>query len=225
MRPGINLPTATGATPVAVSVADAPITTPLLPHWLRSLVENEQYAFDTREYANDAWLLPDRVPEDVRRELPLVIASYRAAMREPTPQEIAVLLARLAIHFPLPDLPPEHHQLAFADFADDLVEYPIGVVAEAAQDWRRTERWWPKVAELRARCEAILHQRHKEWSRLRFLQWCSEQFDGRVPRLMRRIYGGLHDAGDGAPDWMLHELMQGRREFAGLVFVLPEEAR
>jgi hypothetical protein len=164
------------------------------------------------------------VPEDARPELPLVIASYQAAMRPATPQEIAVILGRLATHFPLPDLPPEHHQLAFDDYADDLAEYPIGVIAEAAREWRRKERWWPKIAELRDQCDAILRQRNKEWIRLRFLQWCNQHSDGRVPRLMRRVNGGLYDGGDGAPAWMLEEIMQGRREFGGLVFVLPADA-
>ena len=54
------------------------------------------------------------------------------------------------------------------------------------------------------------------------MQWCVEQFAGRVPRLMRRYGHSLHiDHHDGPDVWMLEEAMRGRCDFAGLTFVLP----
>lgn len=185
-------------------------------------MERETIDRDTLDWADDAWRLPDRVPAEVRPLLPALLAAYAKAMRPANSQEIAVILGRLAAHFWHPDRPAEHHRMLFEDYICDLSEYPPGVIGEAARDWRRMERWWPRVAELRGRCEAVLHRRHKEQSRLCFLQWCVEQFDGRVPRLMRRINGGLCNGGDGAPWWMLEQLMHGRRQFGGLVFVLPD---
>jgi hypothetical protein len=195
-----------------------------LPASLRQLVEPETIDRKKHDWADEAWLLPERVPDEVRPILSRLIADSEAAMQTANSREIAVVLGQLAVHFWHPDRPAEHHRMLFEDYIGDLSEYPIGIIAEAARNWRRTERWWPKLAELRERCETILRQRRKELARLRFLQWCSEHLDGRVPRLMRNINGGLHDGGDGAPAWMLEQVMLGRREFAGLTFVLPNEA-
>lgn len=206
----------------ALRAAGALITMPSLPASLRQLVERETID-EKLDWADDAWRLPDRVPAEMRPLLPAMIGEYQTAMQPANPREIAVVLGQLAVHFWHPDRPAEHHRMLFDDYISDLSEYPIGVIAEAARDWRRTERWWPKLAELRERCDAILRRRRKESARLRFLQWCAEQFDGRVLQLMRRVNGGLHDGGDGAPAWMLEEVMLGRRVFGGLVFVLPED--
>lgn len=206
--------------------ASAPITMPSLPDSLRPLVEREIYDYDADQPADDAWRMPSRVPDEVRPVLPTLIAGREAAMRAPTEREVvAVLLGRLAMHYALADRPAEHHQMVVDDYVEDLAEYPAAVIAEVVREWRRTEKWWPRVAELRERCETILHQRRKELVRLRFLQWCCQRFDGQVPRLMRRYNGNcLEEAREGPGTWMLEDAMRGRCDFAGLTFVLPKSA-
>jgi hypothetical protein len=194
---------------------------PCLPVSLRPLVERERFDHDAGGYADDAWRLPERVPDEVCPALPRLIAEYDTRMRAATTQEIAVILGRLAVHFPLPDRPAEHHHLAFADYSEDVIEYPIGVIAEVARDWRRTEKWWPKICELRERCEALLRRRGNELVRLKFLRWCVERFGGEVPRLLRYEHGRLRDHRDSADCQMLEKAMAGERDFGATVLVPP----
>jgi hypothetical protein len=201
---------------------------PSLPASLRPLLEREtlDYSGEYAKSADDAWWLPERVPDDVRPALPRLIAAYEAAMRPATTWEIGIILGRLAIHFPLPDRPSEHHQMAFDDYAEDLAEYPIGIIVEVARDWRHTEKWWPKICELRERCDALLRQCRKEGKRLQFLQWCCKQFDGRVPRLMERCNRDqLCQTIEGPDASMLEAAMRGQIECGKLVWVLPPETR
>lgn len=198
---------ATAARPAAPATSALP-TTPSLPDSLRALITNERMIdYQTGEYG-DRWHMPERVPDEARPVLPRLISDYERAMRLVTPQETAVILGGLAVLFPLPDRPPEHHQLAFGAYVEDLSEYPAAVLTEVARDWRRTERWWPKIVELRERCEALQQQRRKELARLRFLHWCVERFDGHVPQLKDRgapSGAWLEDlmAGGGMSHWRL----------------------
>jgi hypothetical protein len=143
-------------------------------------------------------------------------------MRPATTREIAVILGRLAIHFPPPDRPPEHHEIAFEDYAEDLGEYPAAVLGEVTRNWRRTEKWWPKVCELREKCDALLFRYRKQLTRLRFLQWCLKEFDGQCPRLYRRAYQRLESRYEGVDLWTLEEVMGGKTVFHDdLVMLLP----
>lgn len=96
-------------------------------------------------------------------------------------------------------------------------EYPACVLVDIAREWRRTERWWPRIAELRERCGVRLWRYRRSLTRLRFLQWCADRFDGACPRIR---------SGSGEiSTWKLEQLMGGRLEFAdGSVFKLPAQS-
>lgn len=71
------------------------------------------------------------------------------------------LLARvlaLLSHFPSKGMAPEVERLVALDWADDLGEYPAWVIDAAARTWRRTKKWRPSIAEMRALCADLCAQ-------------------------------------------------------------------
>lgn len=61
----------------------------------------------------------------------------------------------LLSHFPAKGLSPEVERMMALDWADDLGEYPAWVIDAAARSWRRSRKWRPSIAEMRALCEEI----------------------------------------------------------------------
>ena len=171
------------------------------------------------------WTPPARVPPDAARDLVRRIIRREEALRPATEREIAVALGRLAIHFWHPDQPEEIHRLAFEDWLEDLAEYPLVALNEAAREWRRAHPWAPRISEMRASCDAAINRRRTELLRLRFLAWCVEYHGGRCPRLLRRIGDRLVDYGDGLNPRMIQAALDGRTEFPpDKVLALPHAA-
>ncbi len=61
----------------------------------------------------------------------------------------------LLSHFPAKGLSPDVERMMALDWADDLGEYPAWVIDAAARNWRRSRKWRPSIAEMRALCEEI----------------------------------------------------------------------
>lgn len=72
------------------------------------------------------------------------------------PAEPDRLLGRvlaLLSHFPAKGLTPDVEQLVAMDWVEDLGEFPVWAIDAAARAWRRTRKWRPSIAEMRALCE------------------------------------------------------------------------
>lgn len=67
-------------------------------------------------------------------------------------KEISTAIAKLAVHYYRPDFTPEHAKLLFADFAEDLRDYPIDRIEDACRAYRRDpeNRFFPTPGQLRA---------------------------------------------------------------------------
>ncbi|BAI74664.1 hypothetical protein AZL_b00010 (plasmid) [Azospirillum sp. B510] len=61
----------------------------------------------------------------------------------------------LLSHFPAKGLSPEIERMMALDWAEDLGEYPAWVIDAAARHWRRSRKWRPSIAEMRALCEEL----------------------------------------------------------------------
>lgn len=59
------------------------------------------------------------------------------------------MLARLVVHYPNVSKDEGSLAVILADMADDLADFSDLHVAWACAEWRQTESWWPKPAELR----------------------------------------------------------------------------
>lgn len=172
------------------------------------------------------WSPPATVPQEAIRDLGRLIIRQQDALRPATEHEITVVLGRLAIHFWHPDQPEEHYRLMFEDWVEDLSEYPLAVLEQAATEWRRTQKWGPKISEFRAICDTIADRRRTELLRLRYLAWCVEHHGGRCPRLLRRVGDRLVDYGDRLFNHLIQAALAGRTEFppGDLVLAVPGAA-
>lgn len=169
------------------------------------------------------WRLPARVPADVAAALPAVVRDLAVALHPADPRQLAAVVGALMLHYWSPDRPPAHHGALAAAWIEDLAEYPLAVVAEAAGQWRRAQRWAPTIAELRALCDELLARRRRELLRLRFLAACVVRHGGRVPAVGRRIGDRLVDYGDRATDRDAEAWLRGEHELGcDRVWGLPD---
>lgn len=86
------------------------------------------------------------------------------------PAEPSRLLGRilaLLSHYPAKGLTPDVEQLVAMDWAEDLGEFPGWAIDQAARTWRRTKKWRPSIAEMRALCEDACAQERELARRLR----------------------------------------------------------
>ena len=62
---------------------------------------------------------------------------------------------------------PEVEQMVALDWAEDLDEFPNWAIDQAARTWRRTKKWRPSIAEMRALCKEACAQERLivEWLR------------------------------------------------------------
>ncbi len=86
------------------------------------------------------------------------------------PAEPSHLLARilaLLSHFPAKGMTPEVEQMIALDWADDLGEFPAWAIDQGARTWRRSRKWRPSIAEIRALCEEACAQERALADRLK----------------------------------------------------------
>lgn len=174
-----NLPTATGAvTPASTRAAVlATAMMPRLPDSIRPLIDANEH----RDEDTCGWRMPKKVPTDVIPLLPTTIAEHERALQPGSLDELGIVLGRLLAHYHTPERGEASYRMLFEDYLDDLSEFPLAVVGEAARQWRRTKVFWPKVAELRELCDRIYTRELDRLARMAFLAWCADRFGGRLP--------------------------------------------
>lgn len=79
---------------------------------------------------------------------------------------LARVLALLS-HFPAKGLPAPVEEMVALDWADDLGEFPAWAIDQAARTWRRTRKWRPSIAEMRALCEEACAPERRVAARLK----------------------------------------------------------
>lgn len=100
------------------------------------------------------WSPPDGVTAQhalmARRALDELTGSILAPA---TPDHLLARILALLSHYPAKGTAPEVEHLVALDWAEDLGEFPAWAVDAAARTWRRTQKWRPSIAEMRALCE------------------------------------------------------------------------
>lgn len=107
--------------------------------------------------ASDSWLPPPRLTESQLADLPDMQARMRKAMRPATADEIGAELMKLAAVLRVPD--DRGVDVMAAVYLDDLADIPADIFAQVCKAWRRTEKFWPTIAELREKAEPKLRRR------------------------------------------------------------------
>ncbi|MDQ2105134.1 hypothetical protein [Azospirillum isscasi] len=102
------------------------------------------------------WTPPDGVTGQhalmARRALGELTGSVLAPA---SPEHLLARVLALLSHYPAKGTAPEVEHLVALDWAEDLGEFPAWAVDAAARSWRRTRKWRPSIAEMRALCEEV----------------------------------------------------------------------
>jgi hypothetical protein len=97
---------------------------------------------------------PTLISVDALADAVALADELRRAM---APAERPALLARilaLVSHYRSEPNPPQVEVAIADDWAQDLGEFPMWAVEEAARVWRRTKKFKPQICEIRELCEA-----------------------------------------------------------------------
>ena len=100
-------------------------------------------------------LLPPDLSEWQIREVDENIEYYEDDMRAAGPEATAVILRQLAAVVALPER--DDMAMTMATYLEDLQEFPEDILYDVTKAWRRTEKFWPTIAELRKMCHQHEH--------------------------------------------------------------------
>ena len=100
-------------------------------------------------------LLPPDLSEWQINEVDENIEDYEDDLRAAGPEATAVILRKLAAVVIIPER--DDMELAMEAYLEDLQGYPEHILADVTKAWRRTEKFWPTIAELRKRCAEHQH--------------------------------------------------------------------
>lgn len=74
-----------------------------------------------------------------------------------TTMEIATELEALALHYPVLRRTPEEQRIVVRQWAEDLADYPLDLIAEACRQWRNSDaERFPTPGQLKKLVEGIL---------------------------------------------------------------------
>jgi hypothetical protein len=98
-------------------------------------------------------------------EMQAHIAALRASLVPAQREQIVMLLTRLAAHF-WNDRGETQWKIVFEDYASDLAEMPLDILAEGIRRYRKAAKFWPKVSELLEHMTPLLAKRKLQLARL-----------------------------------------------------------
>ncbi|WP_207461551.1 hypothetical protein [Azospirillum sp. SYSU D00513] len=102
----------------------------------------------------EEWLAPEGTqPQHAALARRVLEELHRTSLAPAAPNHLLGRILALLSHFPAKGTTPEVEQMIAMDWADDLGEYPAWALDQAARTWRRTKKWRPSIAEMRALCE------------------------------------------------------------------------
>ncbi len=118
----------------------------------------------------------------------LLAALDRALAPSPTGLLLTRVLALLS-HYRSEPNPPAVETMVAEDWAEDLCEFPIWAVVEAARRWRRTHRFRLQICEIRKLCEEAVGDAPLVRDRLRAILERSERARNPLAERMAAVAG------------------------------------
>ena len=129
------------------------------------------------------YLTADLPPSLGKEQCDILAQVLPVAKEEATPAgpgATGIILGKLAIVVLVPD--SDDYKLMMATYIEDLQNIPADVLEAACRRWRRTQKFWPTIAELRGVCTEKVKERRQ---------------------LLRRLYELDSVRRNPAPDWMV----------------------
>lgn len=120
-----------------------------------------RFADDGFDGVTEDWIPPPTLTEQHGRMAQRALDELAATVLAPVaPDHMLARMLALLSHYPAKGMTPEVEQLVALDWAEDLGEFPAWAIDAAARTWRRTQKWRPSIAEMRALCaEACAQER------------------------------------------------------------------
>ncbi|HEY0835933.1 MAG TPA: hypothetical protein VGE72_18665 [Azospirillum sp.] len=113
----------------------------------------------------------------------------RTVLAPAAPNHLLARVLALLSHYPAKGMSPEVEQMIALDWAEDLGEYPAWAIDEAARTWRRTRKWRPSIAEMRALCREACAQERSTAERLKAIVRAGSMEHPRENRSAPRLGG------------------------------------
>lgn len=96
-------------------------------------------------FRNPQWVM--RPMDDGERvAVTSALAEIESRLAPPRREWIVAILSRLSVHWPPKD--EQAFGYVLSDMADDLLNYSEAHLVAVCAEWRKTEKWFPKSAEL-----------------------------------------------------------------------------
>ena len=108
--------------------------------------------------------LPPSVSEAQGAEIVEELALARQAVTPAGPEATGLILAKLALVVIVPE--GNDHKTMMSVYIEDLEDVPADVLDDACRQWRRTQKFWPTIAELLELCEPEVRERRRRLRRL-----------------------------------------------------------
>ena len=139
----------------AIDPSTKPAATPAVIRLLKEGVRSTRLLFPeigpTRVV--ETWLPPrvtdPRILEEVRDRL----RNLAIALDPAPPGELLSRIMVLLAHYRVPENSKQTEYGIALDWADDLGDYPMWAIEEAARRWRRTKKFRPQICEMIELCE------------------------------------------------------------------------
>lgn len=115
-------------------------------------------------------------PEE-RQALTETAQAVCASLTPAEPEEIALSIESLALHYPAFNRSSAENVVANGHWLEDLEGWPADIIAEACRQWRNSaERFFPTSGQLKAYAQDILDHRLALGRRAKeFLMLCEEE--------------------------------------------------
>ena len=109
---------------------------------------------------------PVKLPREVIEECDEHVAALRNILEPAKPKVVLARILTLLSHYGGDAKSPEVEQAMARDWADDVGEYPSWALDAAARRWRRTQKFRPRISEIRGFCEEIVDPHRRILARL-----------------------------------------------------------
>lgn len=93
-----------------------------------------------------------RLAGKLSRDDAAAILAATTIFNNATADEIKTELAGLFLAMPMANRETADLAAMTSVYVEDLEEFPIDIIRSACRSWRRSEKWFPRIAELREEC-------------------------------------------------------------------------
>ncbi len=122
------------------------------------------------------WNLHKR-PADAKAQVEAFLDDLQPWLQPVEPEALGVLLKRLSLHYPMPQMTDTERRHFWLDYRRDLRHLPLDVIEHGCDLWRRDpgRKYFPRPCELLVLCEWKLQSRQNDSRNLE--QWLEDEAD------------------------------------------------